>query len=136
MNMTLSRKFAKFAGAGALGLSMLAAAGCSSSPSDLSKATPQQITDTQKAQGVYADACVVVDRMPGHPYAGGPWSDYNAYDFRNGVLLLGTTNSGGLTRAAAAVPISGLNESGKAHAMEMYNKLPATAKCEAPKLGK
>jgi hypothetical protein len=131
MKMKLSRKFCKAAGAGVLGLAMLAGAGCSQSPQ-----TPQQQqASAEKADGVYADVCLVVDKAPGHPYGDGPWASYNAYDFRNGVMLFGTTSSGTMTRAASAVPLSGLNDSGKARAMDMYNKLPASAKCEAPRVG-
>jgi|HubBroStandDraft_5_1064220.scaffolds.fasta_scaffold804645_1 hypothetical protein len=120
--MTLCRKFAKVAGAGLLGLSLLAAAGCAT------QMPQQQQAAAETSQGIYADACLVVDHNAGQLYTG-----YNAYDFRIGILLLSTTAEGDKTPGTAAVPLSSLNESGKARALEMYNKLPASAHCEAPK---
>ena len=130
--MSLSRKFAKVAGAGLLGLTLLAGAGCTQSP----QSPAQQQAAAEKSKGLYADACVVVDKSPGFPYANGNFGTANTYDFRNGVVLFNTYSDGTAGRATTAAPLSQLNDSGKAHATEMYNKLPASAKCEAPKLGK
>jgi hypothetical protein len=129
--MSLSRKFAKFAGAGLLGLTILAGAGCQQAP----QSPAQQQAAAEKAQGIYADRCVVVEAGAGLPKDASSWSSAAIYDFRNGVFVEGGYSDGSLSRSAVAVPISQLNEGGKAHALEMYNKLPATAKCEAPKLG-
>ena len=75
--MSLSRKFAKAAGAGFLGLAMLAGAGCT-------QPTPaQQQVAAEKDQGIHADDCVVVDKTPGFP-SGGYWA--NTYNFRDGVV--------------------------------------------------
>ena len=129
MKKSLSQKFAKVAGAGLLGLAMLAGAGCSQAPQ-----TPaQQQASAEKDRGIYADDCVIVDKTPGFPYQAS--YSANTYDFRNGVVHFNTTPGGYNLREATTAPISSLNETGKARTMDMYNKLPASAKCEAPKLG-
>jgi len=137
MKMKLSPKFAAAAGACLLSLSMLA--GCSGPQSPAQQAEQARIT-AEQAQGyrTYPDACVVVDQNPGVPYHTEYTSHNNTYDFRNGILLINTQADGGMYRSANSVPISALNDGGKQHAMDMFNKLPpaAKAKCEAPKLGR
>ncbi|MBI1215594.1 MAG: hypothetical protein GC185_07235 [Alphaproteobacteria bacterium] len=131
MNKKLKSKFAKAAGACLLGVTLLT--GCAPSPAEQAA---QAHVAAEQAQGyrTYPDACVVVDLQPGYPYQSQYESYANTYDFRNGILLINTGNDGSMYRSATSVAISDLNQSGKRHAQEMFDKLPpsAQAKCEAP----
>ncbi len=115
---------AYFKRAAAIGALVLGVSGC--------EETIPTRAEKQAGVRVLPESCLVIDLNPGRPYAEYD-RESNAYEFRNGVLLLNITDYGSMKRETSAISLKSLSPEGQARAVEMFKKIPPSANCKPPK---